>query len=116
MAKHVAAAESCESLRHKRVTPHTLRHTCAMGMLAAELDVATIALWLGHSNIKSSEIYIHADMTLKEKALARVARPPPPSTATDRPTPSSPSSKPYNYARSKTRNPPPARTISLNPA
>ncbi len=74
MAKHVGvAAEQCESLRPKRITPHTLRHTCAMGMLAAELDVATIALWLGHSSIKSSEIYIHADMTLKEKALARVA-------------------------------------------
>jgi integrase/recombinase XerD len=74
VAKHVAAAaQKCKSLQSKRVTPHTLRHTCAMGMLAAELDVATIALWLGHSSIKSSEIYIHADMTLKEKALARVA-------------------------------------------
>jgi integrase len=72
--KHVAiAATNCKSLRPKRVTPHTLRHSCAMGMLAAELDVATIALWLGHASIKSTDIYIHADMTLKEKALARVA-------------------------------------------
>jgi integrase len=79
--KHIAtAARSCESLRHKRVTPHTLRHTCAMGLLAAELDLATIALWLGHSSIKATEIYIHADMTLKEKALARVA----PTSATKR--------------------------------
>ena len=44
-----------------------------MGLLAAELDQATIALWLGHSSTKATDIYIHADMTLKEKALARVA-------------------------------------------
>jgi hypothetical protein len=44
-----------------------------MGMLAVELDVATIAPWLGHASIKSTDIYIHADMTLKQKALARVA-------------------------------------------
>ncbi|MGH3851830.1 MAG: tyrosine-type recombinase/integrase, partial [Pseudonocardiaceae bacterium] len=72
--KHVAvAARTCQSLRHKRVTPHTLRHSCAMGLLAVELDMATIALWLGHSSTKATDIYIHADMTLKEKALARVA-------------------------------------------
>jgi len=72
--KHVTvAARVCETLRHKRVTPHTLRHTCAMGLLAAELDQATIALWLGHSSTKTTDVYIHADMTLKEKALARVA-------------------------------------------
>jgi integrase len=72
--KHVAVAgTNCESLRRKRITPHSLRHSCAMGLLAAELDLATIALWLGHANIKSTDIYIHADTTLKEKALARVA-------------------------------------------
>jgi integrase len=73
IGKHVAvAASNCESLRRKKVTPHTLRHSCAMGLLAAELDVATIALWLGHASIKSTDIYLHADMTLKEKALARL--------------------------------------------
>jgi integrase len=72
--KHVAvAARTCESMHHKRVTPHTLRHTCAMGLLASELDIATIALWLGHSSTKATDMYIHADMSLKEKALARLA-------------------------------------------
>ena len=72
--KHVTvAARTCETLRRKRVTPHTLRHSCAMSLLAEELDLVTIALWLGHSSAKTTEMYVHGDMTLKEKALARVA-------------------------------------------
>lgn len=72
--RHVAtAAQHCPSLRDKHVTPHTLRHTCAMNMLHADLDLPTIALWLGHSSTKSTEIYLHADITIKEQALARVA-------------------------------------------
>jgi site-specific recombinase XerD len=67
------AGRYCPSLLDKNVTPHTLRHTCAMGLLAAGFDVVTIALWLGHSSSKTTEIYTHADMTLKEKALARTA-------------------------------------------
>lgn len=71
--RHVAlAAHHCPSLRSKRVTPHSLRHTCAMNLLHAGIDLATIALWLGHSSIKTTEIYLHADITLKEQALARV--------------------------------------------
>lgn len=72
--KYVAAAgPCCPSLRDKRVTPHTLRHTCAMSLLRSGTDIATIALWLGHASIKSTEVYLHADLTLKEEALARTA-------------------------------------------
>lgn len=72
--KHVASAmNACPSLKTKRVTPHTLRHTCAMDLLHAGIDIATIALWLGHANIQATQIYLHADMELKEKALARTA-------------------------------------------
>ncbi len=72
--KHTAAATAvCPSLATKRVTPHTLRHTCAMNLLAAGVDLATIALFLGHANTKATEIYLHADLALKERALARIA-------------------------------------------
>jgi integrase/recombinase XerD len=72
VAKHVLeASESCPSLTEKRVTPHTLRHTCAMGLLESGVDLATIALWLGHSSLESTNPYLHADMALKERALAR---------------------------------------------
>jgi site-specific recombinase XerD len=69
------AGETCPTLRAKAVSPHTLRHTCAMNLLHAGLDAATIALVLGHANLRSVERYIHADMALKERALARVAAP-----------------------------------------
>ena len=72
ITKHASAAsESCPSLAHKNLTPHTLRHTCAMTLLQSGVDVATIALWLGHSSLQSTNIYVHADMALKERALAR---------------------------------------------
>ena len=72
--KHVTAAGMvCASLATKRVTPHTLRHTCAMNLLAAGVDLATIALYLGHANTRATEIYLHADLTLKERALAKTA-------------------------------------------
>jgi integrase/recombinase XerD len=68
--KYVAA---CPELRDKRVTPHTLRHTCAMGLLQAGIDTSTIALWLGHASTKATQAYLHADLKLKEEALARTA-------------------------------------------
>jgi integrase/recombinase XerD len=72
--KHVAAAaQHCPSLRCKNVTPHTLRHTCAMNLLHAGVDPSSIALWLGHASSRSTQPYLHADMKLKERALARVA-------------------------------------------
>lgn len=82
VAKHaVAAQQHCRSLRSKTVTPHTLRHTAAMALLAAGVDVATIALWLGHEGLGSITPYLHADLAAKERAIARTA---PPSTAPGR--------------------------------
>lgn len=57
--------------RQKRVTPHTLRHSKAMDLLHHGVDPAVIGLWLGHENVETTQIYIHADMRMKEKALAR---------------------------------------------
>lgn len=74
VARHVAtAATSCPSLAAKRVAPHVLRHTCAMQLLEAGVDVAVIALWLGHESIRTTDIYQHADLRMKEQALARTA-------------------------------------------
>jgi integrase/recombinase XerD len=71
VSRHSSVAEGCcPSLRSKQVTPHTLRHTCAMSLLRAGVDIATIALWLGHERIETTLIYLHADLALKERALA----------------------------------------------
>ncbi|MGH9008359.1 MAG: tyrosine-type recombinase/integrase, partial [Acidimicrobiia bacterium] len=76
VAKHVkAAAKSCPSLRRKSVTPHTLRHSSAMALLSAGLDATVIALWLGHEQVQTTSIYFHADLTMKEKALAMTTPP-----------------------------------------
>jgi integrase/recombinase XerD len=72
--KHVAAAaRTCPTLNSKRVTAHTLRHSCAMTLLAEGVDIAVIALWLGHEHIQTTQIYTHGDLSIKEKALARTA-------------------------------------------
>jgi site-specific recombinase XerD len=72
LAKHAAtAAAICPSIATKELTPHVLRHTCAMQLLAAGVDITVIALWLGHEQIESTNIYLHADLTIKERALAR---------------------------------------------
>ena len=74
VAKHATtAATSCPSLRTKTVSPHTLRHSCAMQLLNVGTDVTVIALWLGHEQIASTNMYLHADMSIKERALARTA-------------------------------------------
>jgi integrase/recombinase XerD len=74
VAKHVAVAcQRCPSLSNKRVTPHTLRHTAAMQLLQHGVDRSVIALWLGHESIETTQIYLHADLRLKEKALALTA-------------------------------------------
>ena len=65
------AASHCPSLRSKHVTAHTLRHTCAMNLLQAGNDIAVIALWLGHEQVATTSIYLHADMSQKERAIAR---------------------------------------------
>jgi site-specific recombinase XerD len=74
VAKHTAAAKTrCPSLTDKTVTPHTLRHTAAMQLLQRGVDRSVIALWLGHESMETTQIYLHADLALKEKALAHTS-------------------------------------------
>ncbi|MBI3847656.1 MAG: site-specific integrase [Planctomycetes bacterium] len=74
VAKHVAVARRrCSSLKRKRVTPHVLRHTAAMELLQSGVDRAVIALCLGHESVETTQIYLDADLALKEKALSRTA-------------------------------------------
>ncbi len=82
VARHaITAAATCPAIAGKNVTPHTLRHSCAMSLLAQGVDTAVIALWLGHERVETTQIYVHADMSIKERALARTA---PPNTAPGR--------------------------------
>jgi integrase/recombinase XerD len=72
VAKHVAAAAApCPSLASKRITAHNLRHSCAMDLLGNGVDVATVAMWLGHEKLESVNTYLHSDLTMKERALER---------------------------------------------
>jgi integrase/recombinase XerD len=74
LAQHVTtAAAKCPSLKTKNVTAHTMRHTAAMRLLHAGVDTSVIALWLGHERADTTQIYLHADLELKEKALALTA-------------------------------------------
>lgn len=76
LAKHVETATvTCPSLATKNVTAHVLRHTCAMRLLHAGTNIAVIALWLGHESIQTTNIYLHADMTIKDNALAKTSPP-----------------------------------------
>lgn len=76
LAKYVnAATATCPSLRGKRVTPHVLRHTTAVELLRAGNDTAVVALYLGHESIATTQIYLDADLEVKERALARTAPP-----------------------------------------
>lgn len=73
LAHHVTlAATSCPSITAKRITMHTLRHTAAMRLLLAGNDVTVIALWLGHEQLATTNIYLHADMSHKQQAIDRV--------------------------------------------
>jgi site-specific recombinase XerD len=70
LAHHVlVATATCPTLATKKITPHVLRHTAAMRLLAAGIDSAVIALWLGHESIETTQIYLHADMRMKQAAL-----------------------------------------------
>jgi integrase/recombinase XerD len=72
IAKHAThAAERCPSLTAKTITPHVLRHTAAMRLLHAGVDTTVIALWLGHEQVETTQMYVHADLALKERALVR---------------------------------------------
>ncbi len=74
LAKHVATARKhCPSLAGKRVSPHVLRHSTAMDLLQHGVDRSVIALWLGHESVETTQVYLHADLALKEQALARTA-------------------------------------------
>jgi site-specific recombinase XerD len=82
ITRHAAkASQACPSLQAKTITPHTLRHTAAMRLLHAGVDTSVIALWLGHEKTDTVQIYLHADLSLKERALARTT---PPGTAPGR--------------------------------
>jgi integrase/recombinase XerD len=72
LAKYVEiAARACPSVGQKTVTMHVLRHTAAMRLLRAGIDTSVIALWLGHEQIETTQIYLHADLEIKERALAK---------------------------------------------
>ncbi len=72
LAKHVAAARlRCPTLKSKRVTPHVLRHTTAMDLLEHGVDRSVIALWLGHESMETTQTYLHANLALKQRALAK---------------------------------------------
>lgn len=87
LAKHlVTAIATCPSLTAKHVTMHTLRHTAAMNLLAAGVDIAVIALWLGHADTHSTDAYLHADMAIKQAAIDRT-RPPGVEPGTYKPAP-----------------------------
>jgi site-specific recombinase XerD len=76
VAKHVVTARrACPSLKRKRVTPHVLRHSAAMNLLQHGVDRTVIALWLGHESIETTQIYLDADLEMKEKALAKTGGP-----------------------------------------
>jgi site-specific recombinase XerD len=73
---HAAAAgQSCPGLTSKNVTPHVLRHSAAMALLRAGVDITVIALWLGHESVTTTQIYLQADMALKQRALDRTTPP-----------------------------------------
>jgi integrase/recombinase XerD len=76
LAKHVTtAAKRCSSLDSKQVTMHVLRHTAAMTLLGAGIDTATIALWLGHEQERTTHVYLHSDLDHKQRTLDRVTPP-----------------------------------------
>ena len=72
VGNHVAIArETCPSLEKKRVTPHVFRHTAAMELLQAGVDRALIAIWLGHESVETTQLYLDADLAMKETILAK---------------------------------------------
>ena len=76
VSKHATtASRNCPTLATKTVSPHVLRHTAAMNLLHAGVDTSVIALWLGHESTEATQIYLHADMAIKERALARTTPP-----------------------------------------
>ena len=76
LSKHVAAAaEARPSLKTKRVSPHVLRHTTAMDLLQEGVEQRVLALWLGHESVETTQIYLDANLELKQKVLDRTTPP-----------------------------------------
>lgn len=76
LSKHVAsAAKACPSLKTKRVSPHVLRHTTAMDLLQAGIDQSALALWLGHESIQTTQMYVDANLELKQAILDKSTPP-----------------------------------------
>jgi site-specific recombinase XerD len=73
----IKAAERCPSLRGRRVSPHTMRHSTAMHLLQSGVALAVIAIWLGHESPETTHCYVEADLAMKEAALLRVQDPAP---------------------------------------
>ena len=69
------ASQTCPSLQRKQVSPHVLRHTCAMMILQATGDLRKVSLWLGHADMQTTEMYLRADPTDKLEAIERVIPP-----------------------------------------
>ncbi len=69
------AAESCPDLATRHISPHVIRHTTAMHLLQACVDISVIALWLGHESPATTHQYVEADLAMKERALARLHEP-----------------------------------------
>jgi site-specific recombinase XerD len=67
------AASGCPSLSMKRITPHVMRHATALHLLQAGVDIAVIALWLGHESIETTNVYLEIDLAHKEQALQKLA-------------------------------------------
>ena len=75
ITQHVRAAASLPLAEHEEVTAHALRHTAAMRLLLSGVDITVIALWLGHEQVTTTNVYLHADMSKKERAIARTTPP-----------------------------------------
>lgn len=76
VAKHVTAAyPKCPSLKDRKITPHVLRHTAAMELLNAGIDRSLIAIWLGHESVETTQVYLDANLSLKEQILAQSRQP-----------------------------------------
>ena len=73
-----AAAVKCPTLKGRRISPHTLRHTTAMHLLQSGVDITVIAIWLGHESTETTHMYVEANLAMKEKALSRIEEMPGP--------------------------------------
>ncbi len=76
VAKYAKAAQQrCPTLKNKTVSPHVLRHSAAMSLLQAGVETTVIAMWLGHESVETTQMYVHADLAIKERALGRTTPP-----------------------------------------